>query len=141
MQNEQLPEFVIFLLEPAAYAPAPSAVKLVQTHISYVFITDDFVYKFKKPVDFGFLDFTSLAKRHHFCQQELLLNRRLCPSIYLDLVALTEKDGCFSLGSPDRVEGSRIVEYGIRMKRMPEERMMANVIRAGQLAPEMIDAI
>ncbi len=141
MTKEQLPAFVTFLLQPKAYADMPASVKLVQTHISYVFITDDLVYKFKKPVDFGFLDFTSLAKRHHFCQQELLLNRRLCPSIYLGLVALTEKDGCFSLGSPDRVEGSRIVEYGIRMKRMPEERMMANVIRAGQLDPGMIDAI
>ncbi len=92
MQNQELPEFVNFLLQPTAYTPEPSAVKLVQTYISYVFITDDLVYKFKKPVDFGFLDFTSLPKRHHFCQQELLLNRRLCPAIYLDLVALSKTE-------------------------------------------------
>ena len=141
MANEQLPAFVTFLLQPEAYADRPASVKLVQTHISYVLITDHFVYKFKKPVDFGFLDFTSLTKRHHFCQQELLLNRRLCPSIYLDLVALTEKGGYFRLDSPDRLESSSIVEYGIKMKRMPEERMMANVIRARGLTPEMIDAI
>jgi aminoglycoside phosphotransferase family enzyme len=141
MQNEQLPEFVKFLLQPAAYALQPAAVKLIQTHISYVFITDDFVYKFKKPVDFGFLDFTTLAKRHHFCQQELVLNRRLCPSIYLDLVALAKREDGFSLMSPAPEETGDIVEYGIRMKRMPEEQMMANVIESGRLVPEMIDSI
>jgi aminoglycoside phosphotransferase family enzyme len=141
MPNEQLPDFVTFLLQPAAYVPQPSAVKLIQTHISYVFILDEFVYKFKKPVDFGFLDFTTLDKRHHFCRQELRLNRRLCPSIYLDLVALTRTDSTLSLGSPEQADKEHIVEYGIKMKRMPEERMMVNVIKAGRLAPEMIDAI
>jgi aminoglycoside phosphotransferase family enzyme len=141
MQNEQIPDFVTFLLEPAAYVPQPEAVKLIQTHISYVFVTDDFVYKFKKPVDFGFLDFTTLAKRHHFCQEELVLNRRLCPSIYLDLVALSKRGDRFSLNSPAPVEAGGIVEYGIRMKRMPEDRMMANIIESGRLLPEMIDSI
>ena len=141
MHNKQLPEFVSFLLQPAAYDPAPSAVKLVQTHISYVFITDDLVYKFKKPVDFGFLDFTTLEKRRHFCQQELILNRRLCPSIYLGLVALEKTDAGFSLTNPDRAATGNIVEYGIKMKRMPEERMMANVIKAGRLVPEMLDKV
>ena len=141
MQNKKLPDFVVFLLEPAGYTPQPSAVKLVQTHISYVFITDDFVYKFKKPVDFGFLDFTTLEKRHHFCQQELLLNRRLCPSIYLDLVALLKTGTGFRLVSPTQAGTEDIVEYGIRMKRMPEERMMANMIKSGRLEAEMIDGI
>jgi len=141
MQNQELPDFVNFLLQPAAYTPGTSTVKLVQTHISYVFITDDLVYKFKKPVDFGFLDFTSLAKRHHFCQQELLLNRRLCPAIYLDLVSLTKTDKGFSLSGAVEAEKGHIVEYGIKMKRMPEEKMMANVIKSGRLVPEMIDAI
>ena len=141
MQNEQLPDFVNFLLQPTAYASAPEAVKLVQTHISYVFITDDFVYKFKKPVDFGFLDFTTLAKRHQYCQQELILNRRLCPSIYLDLVALEKTGGNFNLTNQANASIDNIVEFGVKMKRMPEERMMANVIRSGGLAHEMIDAV
>ena len=141
MQKQQLPDFVTFLLQPEAYTPQPSAVKLVQTHISYVFITDDLVYKFKKPVDFGFLDFTTLDKRLHFCQQELILNRRLCPSIYLDLVVLAKTDSSFSLSSPVKKETKNIVEYGIKMKRMPEEQMMANVIKSGRLAPEMLDAV
>jgi aminoglycoside phosphotransferase family enzyme len=141
MQNKQLPAFVTFLLQPAAYAPVPAAVKLIQTHISYVFVTDDFVYKFKKPVDFGFLNFTTLDKRRHFCQQELLLNRRLCPAIYLDLVGLKKTGKSFILTSTVGADSEHIVEYGIKMKRMPEEQMMVNVIKSGGLTPEMIDAI
>jgi aminoglycoside phosphotransferase family enzyme len=141
MQNKQLPDFITFLLQPAAYEPQPSDVTLIQTHISYVIITDDLVYKFKKPVDFGFLDFTTLAKRHHFCQQELILNRRLCPSIYLGLVALEKTDAGFILTDESRARSGNIIEYGIMMKRMPEERMMTNIITAGHLVPAMIDAI
>jgi len=141
MQDNTVPDFVAFLLQPKAFGPLQSAVKLIQTHISYVFITDAFVYKFKKPVNFGFLDFTSLAKRRHFCEQELILNRRLCPSIYLDLVALARTGTTFSLVSPDSTDPEQVAEYGIRMKRMPEEQMMANIISAGRLVPEMIDAI
>jgi len=141
MHNTQLPNFVTFLLQPGSYSPAPSNVKLVQTHISFVFITDDLVYKFKKPVDFGFLDFTTLAKRHHYCEQELLLNRRLCPSIYLDVVALEKTGNSFRLKDQQQADSELVAEYGVKMKRMPEERMMANVIRAGRLTGEMIDSI
>jgi len=141
MQNEQLPDFVNFLLRPTAYAQAPETVKLVQTHISYVFITDNFVYKFKKPVDFGFLDFSTPAKRHRYCRQELILNQRLCPSIYLNLVALEKTDNTFSLMDEEQANIGNTVEFGVKMKRMPEEHMMSNVIRTGDLTPEMIDAI
>lgn len=141
MLDKQLPAFVTFLLQPTAYTPKPSTVKLIQTHISYVFITDNFVYKFKKPVDFGFLDFTSLAKRRYFCEQELILNRRLCPSIYLDLVVLYNTPNGFMLGSQDQEIPGTVIEYGIKMKRMPEDRMMTNIIKSGSLVPEMIDSI
>jgi aminoglycoside phosphotransferase family enzyme len=141
MQNTQLPDFVTFLLQPDSYSPAPENVKLVQTHISYVFITDDLVYKFKKPVDFGFLDFTTLAKRLHFCERELLLNRRLCPSIYLGLVALERTGDSFRLQDLQQTDPELVVEYGVKMNRMPEERMMVNVIKSGMLTKEMIDSI
>ena len=141
MSNQELPDFVTFLLQPDAYTPPVPDVGLVQTHISYVLIAGSFVYKFKKPVDFGFLDFTTLAKRHHYCRQELILNRRLCPEIYLELVAIIRSGDSFHLVSSAKAREEDIVEYGIKMKRMPEERMMANVIRAGQLVPEMVDAI
>jgi len=141
MHNNELPEFVRYLLQPEAYAPKPAEVKLIQTHISYVFVTDDLVYKFKKPVDFGFLDFTTLAKRGHFCRQELILNRRLCPDIYLDLVALAKNGRDFNLSAAETADPDKTVEYGIKMKRMPEERMMVNIIKKGGLTPEMIDRI
>ena len=136
MADSTLPPFIQALLRPEAYPhPAPK-ITLVQTHISYVLLAGDFVYKIKKPVDFGFLNFTSLEKRKHFCEEELLLNRRLCPSLYLGLVAITEQDGNFSLdgaGTP--------VEYAVKMARMPEERMMAKVIAQGGLNKEILDRI
>ncbi len=136
MAEANLPACIRFLLSPAAYPhPAPE-VRLVQTHISYVLLAGDFVYKIKKPVDFGFLDFTTLEKRRYFCEQELLLNRRLCPALYLGLVAITGQDGTFSLDGPGAP-----VEYAVKMARMPEEKMMGRVIAAGRLDRETIDRI
>ncbi len=134
---DHLPDFIEFLLKPTSYPHTVEDVTLVQTHISFVLLAGDFVYKFKKPLDFGFLDFTSLEKRKYFCEQEVLLNRRLCPTIYLGLVRITsQQNGNFMLdgiGEP--------VEYGIKMVRMPQERMMGNIIRAGKLTRKMIDDI
>ncbi len=141
MQKEELPDYVNFLLEPGAYFPAPEAVKLVQTHISYVFVTDNLVYKFKKPVDFGFLDFTTIEKRLHYCRQELILNQRLCPSIYLGLVALEKSNNRFKLTDMDQAAPDNAVEYGVKMQRMPEEKMMANIIRANKLTTGVIEDI
>ena len=75
---------------PEFYAHPTEQVELIQTHISYIFIAGNFVYKVKKPLDFGFLDFTSLDKRKHYCQEELRLNRRLAPDIYLGVVGIYE---------------------------------------------------
>ncbi len=136
MSDSLLPPFIRHLLTPAAYPHPAAEVKLVQTHISYVLLAGDFVYKFKKPVDFGFLDFTTLAKRQHFSQQELILNRRLSPAIYLEQVTVTDDHGTLALNG-----AGEPMEYGIKMVRMPEERMMANVIKRGELDTAMIDAI
>ncbi len=136
MANDNLPPWLHTLLQAECYPhPAPD-IRLVQTHISYVLLVGDFVYKFKKPVNFGFLDFSAADRRHHFCEQELLLNRRLCPDLYLGLVEVTEENGGFALNG-----GGRPVEWGVRMRRMPEERMMVNLIRAGGLLADHIDAL
>lgn len=125
------------LLQPERYPEPTGAVRHLQTHISHLFLTDRFVYKLKKPVDFGFLDFTSLEKRHHFCNEELRLNRRLSPDIYLEVVTLHD-DGsgglCFN-------GGGEIVEYAVKMRRLPEERMLARLLDAGQVTPADIEAI
>jgi aminoglycoside phosphotransferase family enzyme len=111
-------------------------IELVQTHISFVILAGDFVYKFKKPVDFGFLDFSTLEKRRHCCGQELLLNRRLCPDIYLGLVEVTREGSGFALNG-----SGEVVEYGVKMVRMPEERMMVNLICDGRVGRDEINAL
>ncbi len=136
MANDNLPGFIKALMQPQVYEHPAAEIQLVQTHISYVLLAGDFVYKFKKPVDFGFLDFSTLEKRHHCCEQELLLNRRLCPDIYLGLVTVTEEGDGFALNGPGQV-----VEYGVKMVRMPEERMMVNLVRAGRVGRPEIDAL
>ncbi len=136
MASTDLPPFIQHLLKPAAYPHPADDVRLVQTHISYVLLAGDFVYKFKKPVDFGFLNFTTLEKRKYYSAQELLLNQRLSPSIYLAQVTVTSDGGKLTLNG-----SGEPVEYGIQMQRMPEGQMMGNVIRRGELTTAMLDAI
>ncbi len=137
MTDNLLPDFLRALLQPGIYDHPVHEVELIQTHISWVILAGDYVYKFKKPVDFGFLDFSDLAKRHRCCEQELLLNRRLCPDIYLALIRVTiDAAAHFSLNGKGEV-----VEYGVQMKRMPEDRMMVHLIRDGQLTADHIEAL
>lgn len=136
MANQNLPPFIQALLAPSIFPHEASGIRLVQTHISFVILAGDYVYKFKKPVNFGFLDFSTLGKRKHCCEQELLLNRRLCPDIYLDLVTVNRAGETYSLNG----EGE-IVEYGVKMVRMPEERMMVNIIRSGNLDRGHVDSL
>jgi len=102
-----------------------------------VFLAGDFVYKIKKPVDFGFLDFTTLAKRKYYCEEELRLNQRLCPEIYLEVVPIKCQDGKYLLGG----DFGQTVEYGVKMARMPEERMMNTIIASGNLTAAMLEQI
>lgn len=134
--SASLPDFITWFLDPAHHDHPVDRVELVQTHISYVLLAGDFVYKFKKPVNFGFLDFTTLDKRRHFCQQELLLNRRLCPDIYLDVFPVCRAPAGFSFGG-----AGEAVEYGVRMKMLPQERMMGRVIARGELNQSHISDI
>jgi aminoglycoside phosphotransferase family enzyme len=136
MTNDNLPGFVAALLQPQIYDHPTGDIQLVQTHISFVLLAGDFVYKFKKPVDFGFLDFSTLEKRQYCCEQELLLNRRLCPDIYLGLTTVTREGEGYALAG-----SGEVVEYGVKMVRMPEERMMVNLIGAGQVGREQIDRL
>lgn len=136
MDHHKLPGFIAALLRPQIYPHPVTEVRLVQTHISFVLIAGDFVYKFKKPVDFGFLNFSTLERRKRCCEQELLLNRRLCAEIYLDMVKVTQENSGFALNGT-----GKMVEYGVKMARMPEEGMMINVIKAGKLDREQVDAV
>ena len=135
-QNPRLPGFIRALLDPDRYSPPVAGVRLVQTHISLVIVAGDYVYKWKKPVNFGFVDFSTLAKREFYCRREVELNRRLCPDIYLGVVAATRSGNGFALGGDGAV-----VEYGVMMRRMPEEGMLDRVIAAGGLGRDHLQGI
>ena len=124
------------MLSAKVYDHPVSQIELVETHISWVVLTGDYAYKMKKPVDFGFLDFSTLEKRHYCCNQELRLNRRLAPEIYLDVVNIT--------GSADepRISGSGdAFEYAIKMTQFPQSAQLDNMLAAGKLKTEHMDAI
>jgi aminoglycoside phosphotransferase family enzyme/predicted kinase len=128
-----LPPHIAALLSPEAYSHKVGHVDLIQTHISYVFLAGDFVYKVKKPVDLGFLDFTTREKRRHFCQEEVRLNRRLCPGIYLDVVPVAYVEGAVAVDA-----AGTVVDYAVKMKRLPEERMMGHLLEEDAVTPEMV---
>ncbi len=123
-----LPDYVQWLMDKENYPHQVESVELIQTHISYIVLAGAYVYKFKKPVDFGFLDFTSLEKRKYFCNEELRLNRRLCPNVYLRTVELGKCCDDFCWG-----EGDEPIEYAVQMRRLKEDRMMGRLIARGQL--------
>jgi aminoglycoside phosphotransferase family enzyme/predicted kinase len=115
------------LSDPAFYPEPTRDVEVIQTHISYIFLTDRYAYKVKKPVDFGFLDYTTLGRRLECCEREVALNGRLCPDTYLGVVALHERDGELSISGPGDV-----VEYAVKMRRLPDDRMLRRVLARGE---------
>jgi aminoglycoside phosphotransferase family enzyme len=124
------------LLSPQAYPEHPGKIEMMQTQMSFIFLTGEHVYKIKKPVNLGYLDYTTLGKRKHFCQQELILNRRLCPNVYLAVIAVTDYNGQYSINGKGNV-----VEYAVKMLQLPQDRMMDNLIRKKRLSPDMIDRV
>ena len=128
---------VAFLSSPAAYPDAPRRVERRETHMSYVFLTDDFAYKLKKPVRYAALDYRSLRRRFQFCREELRLNRRLAARVYLDLVPLACRAGAtLHLGT-----GDVVVDWLVRMQRLPDDRMLDQAIARGTaFAPLLIGA-
>ncbi len=132
----ELPELVQALLDPPAYPEPPQRVELLQTQISYVFLADDLVYKVKKAVDFGFLDYSTLDKRLSLCVKEVELNRRLCPDAYLGVVPVTRDEGRIVMdGIGD------ILEYAVKMRRLPGDRMMDVLLAGEAVTPDMVRAV
>ena len=123
------------LLSPESYQEDPGKIELIQTHISFVFLTKNFVYKVKKPVNFGFLDFSTLEKRRFFCEKELELNSRLCPDIYLEVVPINKSNII-------KINGiGETVEYALKMKRLPQEKIMAVLLNENKVDNTTIDEI
>jgi aminoglycoside phosphotransferase family enzyme len=123
------------LMKPEAYEEEPGQIELVQTHISFVFLTNDFAYKVKKAVDLGFLDFTTLEKRRFFCDKELDLHRRLCEDMYLEVVPINRSNII-------KIKGiGETVEYAVKMKKMPQERMMSKLLKKKKVNERLVDRI
>ncbi|MBI4304876.1 MAG: AAA family ATPase [Chloroflexi bacterium] len=117
--------------------PVREPVRVIETHVSDLFLTGDFVYKLKKPVDVGFLDFTTLEKRRHFTFRELDLNRRLSPEVYLGVVEVRrDPSGRFSIDGPGEIE-----EYALKMRELPDESSLKSLIQAGKAGLAEIEAI
>jgi len=129
------PGFISKLLEPAAYPHGVHGLQLVETHISWVILTGDYAYKVKKPVKLGFLDFSSLQQRRYFCEEELRINRRTAPELYLDIVPIGAKDGQIRIG----VEPA--IEYAVRMRQFPHEARLDRYLQAGLMGPSDIRAL
>lgn len=125
------------LQSPAAYPEATDSVQLVQTHISWVFICDEFVYKLKKPMDFGFLDFTSLDKRKHYCEKEVDLNRRLAKDVYLGVFPVILEGDKHKIATS--AGSSEPVEYAVKMRVLPTELLMKTKFNSGTLSENDID--
>ncbi len=122
------------LLNPSLYDHAVDKIVLVETHISWVLLTGDFAYKLKKPVNFGFLDFSSLEKRKFYCKEELRLNRRFAPELYLDVITITGTEDQPSL----KGEGE-VLEYAVKMKQFPSESLLSTLLDSGDLREVHMD--
>ena len=117
-----LPAVVAAMLRPDFYPHHPRDVELVQTHVSWVFLAGEYVYKVKKPVRFAFVDASSLEARRRLCLEEVRLNARLAPEIYLGVAAIVAPEGGFALGGLTREAQTDAVEYAIVMRRLPGKR-------------------
>jgi len=129
-------ELIDFLMTPQAYAEATATVRLVQTHISWVFIGDEFVYKLKKPVNFGFLDFTTLEKRKFYVEEELRLNSRFSPEIYVESLPVSLVDGVYKLGA-----ASNVVDYILKMRRIDDAKLLKNLLKDGRISAAQLEQV
>ncbi len=124
------------MLEPSAYAHPVGELRLVETHISWILLTGAFAYKIKKPVSLGFLDFSTLEKRRQACEDELRLNRRYAPALYLEVVPVSNGQG------KPRMNGTGVVfDYALRMREFPQADQADQQLAQGRLTPADMDAL
>jgi len=131
--HEEQSAIVAALRDPGAYPHPVAEVVHVQTHISHVFLAGPHVYKLKKAVVFPFLDFGTRAAREHFCREEVRLNRRLAPGVYLDVVPVVRAGGAIRVGG-----GGPALDWVVHMVRLPAERTLAALVRAGAASPAIM---
>ena len=134
--DTNLPPLLQALLDPRRYPQGVDHVALMQTHISWVLLAGDFAYKIKKPIKLSFLDFSTLALRHRYCLDELRLNRRFAPDLYLDVV------GIFNTPQDPQWQGSGApIEYAVKMHRFEESGRLDHVCTRGELRAQHLSAL
>jgi uncharacterized protein len=134
MTSPTLPVLIQQMMQPGFYPhPTSESVELIQTHISYVLLTGDYAYKVKKPVNFGFLNYSTLELRQHFCQEELRMNRRGASEVYLEVLPITQNDSQFCLEG----EGEP-VEYTLKMRQFPQDALFLSLFEKGELTEELM---
>ena len=121
------------LSDPAIYPEPTSAVEIRETHISLVFLTDHYAYKIKKPVELGFVDYSTLETRRTLCEQEVTLNRRLSTTVYLDVVALHQDGSHYSFA-----DIGPVVEYAVKMRRLPVQATLSELLQHGAAPASMM---
>jgi hypothetical protein len=133
---DHLPELIRSLLDPACYDHAAGRVRHIETHISHLLLTGEFAYKIKKPLDLGFLDFSTLDKRRFTCEEEVRLNRRLAPAIYLGVVSITGTPAAPRINGPGEA-----FEYAVKMRQFPANATLDQLDAQGGTTASMVEAI
>jgi uncharacterized protein len=129
-------EIIAFLCDPRSYPYHPKRIRFVQTHASYVFLGSPYVFKVKKKVNFGFLDFSSLKNRRYYSEREVILNRRLSPDIYLGVIPISLSAGKLKFG-----KGEKVVEYAVKMRKLQDRYFMLRLLRQDQVTTKDLDRI
>ncbi|MEG3989651.1 AAA family ATPase [Microcoleus sp. S28C3] len=135
-----LPPLIQQMLQPGFYPHGVTEpVQLIQTHASFVLLTGDYTYKIKKPVNFGFFDYSTLEKRQHFCTQELLMNRRTAPEIYLEVLPVIKIGDSFQLRSNlPATTPAEVVEYALKMREFPQDSLLLSLLEHGLLTEQLM---
>jgi aminoglycoside phosphotransferase family enzyme/gluconate kinase len=137
MAQTGIPPFIQEMMQPGFYPhPVKEPIQLRQTHVSYVLLTGDYAYKIKKPVNFGFLDFSTLEARQHFCQEEIRMNQQNAPELYLDVLPITETDDGFELNGKGQP-----VEYTVKMREFPQENIFSSRFEQGDLTEALMEEL
>ncbi len=124
------------LSDPAAYPHSIDQIEVRQTHASLVFLTESFAYKLKKPVQLGFLDYSTLDKRKYFCEQEVALNRRLAPDVYLGTVPITRTNGRLQIDGAGEIR-----DWAVKMKRLPDAANLAHRVANDQVRESYLQSV
>ncbi len=136
-----LPDLIRQMLQPGFYPhPVQEPIQLLQTHISYILLTGEYAYKVKKSVKFGFLDFTTLENRHRFCQEELRLNQRLSPELYLAVLPIVQDSGHYRL-DPTDIDSNSVVDYTVQMRQFPQDALLSHLFEQDKLTPAMMQEL